>query len=68
MSDGLRDELRRLQAHIDNQYRLIEDAVLGAEGVDVEVTVEDLLEDIAAEAGRAKGIADEIRETFYHSA
>ena len=62
---GLRDELERIKAHIDNQYRMIEDAIRATDdGVDAD----ELLENIADDAERTKAIADETREVFYHVA
>jgi len=62
---GLRDELERIKAHVDNQYRMIEDAIRATDdGVDAD----ELLENIADDAERAKAIADETREAFYHVA
>lgn len=62
---GLRDELERIKAHIDNQYRAIEDAIRATDdGVDAD----ELLENIADDAERTKAIADETREAFYHVA
>ena len=66
--DGLRGKVRRLRAHIDGQYRLIEDVVNEVESGDTGESVDDLLHDISLEAGRAKAIADEIREAYYHTA
>ena len=68
---GLRDELERIKAHIDNQYRAIEDAILKVEDPDDDEPVpeiESLLENIADDAERTKAIADETREAFYHVA
>jgi len=62
---GLRDELERIKAHIDNQYRMIEDAIRATDdGVDAD----ELLENIADDAEQTKAIADETREAFYHVA
>ena len=65
---GLRDELERIKAHIDNQYRMIEDAIRDVEDGETGPAVEELLENIADDAERTKAIADETREAFYHVA
>ena len=64
----LRDELERIKAHIDNQYRMIEEAIRDVEDGETGVPVEGNLQDIADEAERAKAIADETREASYHVA
>ena len=66
--EGLKDELERIKAHIDNQYRMVEDAIRDVDEGETGPAVEELLEDIASDAERAKAIADETREAFYHSA
>jgi len=64
----LRDELERIKAHIDNQYRMIEEAIRDVEDGETGVPVEGNLQDIADEAERAMNIANETREAFYHVA
>ena len=66
--DGLRSELERIRAHIDNQYRMIEEAIRDVEDGETGVPVEGNIQDIADEAERAMNIANETLEAFYHVA
>ena len=66
--DGLRSELERIKAHIDNQYRMVEEAIRDVEDGETGVPVEGNIQDIADEAERAMNIANETLEAFYHVA
>ena len=66
--DGLRGELERIKAHIDNQYRMVEEAIRDVEDGETGVPVEGNIQDIADEAERAMNIANETLESFYHVA
>ena len=61
-------QLERIRAHIDRQYRLADAALADLEAGEPADGIEAALEEIAERAGKARAIADDTRETVFHTA